>query len=417
MKILIAPAHYILDTSSGSEYTRAYECVETIGMQKKVSGDILVAFCKAKKIGNLNVISYCKKKPQFITNTFRLKFIFWVYSTARKLMKENEYDCVWHLGPFAIGETFSLVALRDSKLPFFLGPIYTPLTEAGKDDFGLYGNKTHTTKSIFGNIKYLFNKWTYGTAKIFYPLSVRTMKKAQKIFVIDANGKALLNKMGIKNVEILNIGIHTSNFKKMKRKKPPQEIVRLLAISYFVYRKRVHEILYALRKTVFQMNNHKVKLTVIGDGPQKKMIHNLAKNLMIEPYIDFKGRIPREEIAKEYQNADVFVSASVSESMSGVYLEAMASGLPLLVVSNETTRILKKNKFGGILVPPNRPEKMAHALKMIISDKKTRLKMGAQNAKLAEDSFDLKQTSSALMQNFLKVDRTNGKFRRTNYVI
>ncbi len=143
MKLLIAPIHYIIDPDEGSEYTRAYEYVKYLTLDKEYSGDILVAYSKFDKIGNFRIHRLFDKKPVYISNLIRFKFIIWIFLKSLKLIRKNKYNCIWHYGPFAIGKTFSLLALMNNKkIPFIIGPIFTPLVASKNDAFGLFGKKS-----------------------------------------------------------------------------------------------------------------------------------------------------------------------------------------------------------------------------------------------------------------------------------
>lgn len=74
----------------------------------------------------------------------------------------------------------------------------------------------------------------------------------------------------------------------------------------------------------------KVHLVIIGDGPDKADLIQLARILGIERYVTFMGRVEHEHIMPMYCASDMFVSASLSEMMSISMLEAMAAGLPVI---------------------------------------------------------------------------------------
>jgi 1,2-diacylglycerol 3-alpha-glucosyltransferase len=72
------------------------------------------------------------------------------------------------------------------------------------------------------------------------------------------------------------------------------------------------------------------KLLVVGDGPYRRSLEETALSLGIMRKVIFAGMAEPEEVAKYYRLGDAFVSASSSETQGLTYLEAMASGLPLL---------------------------------------------------------------------------------------
>lgn len=73
-------------------------------------------------------------------------------------------------------------------------------------------------------------------------------------------------------------------------------------------------------------------LVLVGDGPEKNNLENLAKELGILNKIIFTGTLSREEIIKAYNSAHIFAFASVTETQGLVVGEAKAAGLPVVAV-------------------------------------------------------------------------------------
>ena len=69
---------------------------------------------------------------------------------------------------------------------------------------------------------------------------------------------------------------------------------------------------------------------IVGDGPDRAEIEAHVKNSRIASKTIFTGMIRQEEIGIYYQLGNLFLSASTSETQGLTYIEAMASGTPLL---------------------------------------------------------------------------------------
>lgn len=76
-------------------------------------------------------------------------------------------------------------------------------------------------------------------------------------------------------------------------------------------------------------------LLIVGDGPDRKRLEQLAKALNIDRRVFFIGFIPNAELLTSgiYAAADAFATASTMESQGMVLVEAMAHGLPIVAVN------------------------------------------------------------------------------------
>lgn len=90
-----------------------------------------------------------------------------------------------------------------------------------------------------------------------------------------------------------------------------------------------------------------LRLLIIGDGPYRSELENKAMALSIEKQVIFTGMLPQEKIYAYYQLGDIFVSASTSETQGLTYIEALASGLPVVCKKDESlTGVLKNGENG-----------------------------------------------------------------------
>lgn len=81
-----------------------------------------------------------------------------------------------------------------------------------------------------------------------------------------------------------------------------------------------------------------LKFLIVGDGPARVTLQELAVSLGVEKDVIFTGMVPPTQVQEYYQLGDVFVSASTSETQGLTYIEASANGLPLLCRRDECLR-------------------------------------------------------------------------------
>jgi len=80
-------------------------------------------------------------------------------------------------------------------------------------------------------------------------------------------------------------------------------------------------------------------LTLLGTGPEKERLENLAKTLGVEDRLKIDS-VPYNKIGDVYSNYDVFCLLSLNEPFGIVYLEALSSGLPVVTVDDEARRFI-----------------------------------------------------------------------------
>ena len=85
----------------------------------------------------------------------------------------------------------------------------------------------------------------------------------------------------------------------------------------------------------------------MGDGPDKMNLERMAVELDIDSHVIFTGMVPPSEVQEYYQLADVFVSASTSETQGLTYIEAAANGLPLLCRKDPCLSAVIKDGVNG----------------------------------------------------------------------
>jgi glycosyltransferase involved in cell wall biosynthesis len=118
---------------------------------------------------------------------------------------------------------------------------------------------------------------------------------------------------------------------------------------------------------------------LIGDGPERKDLEQLAVRLGVSPRVDFLGSVPRSEVLRRLADADVFVHPSLHDSGGWATVEAMAAGLPAIVlgIGGPATQV---TSAAGIVISVHDPaqvvEDMAVAMSSLATSAEGRRAMG-----------------------------------------
>ncbi len=124
---------------------------------------------------------------------------------------------------------------------------------------------------------------------------------------------------------------------------------------------------------------------ICSDGPERERLEELALKKGVRGNFSFKGRIPTADISSELRSADVYVSASRSDSTSVSLLEAMACGVPPVVTNLEANREWITDGENGILFEPGDSESLAGAIIRLIEDREFAASARERNLELVRE--------------------------------
>lgn len=107
----------------------------------------------------------------------------------------------------------------------------------------------------------------------------------------------------------------------------------------------------------------RARLRVVGGGPELPALRRRAADLGLDESVTFLGEVARrEQVLREYAGADVFCLPSLQEGFGIVFLEAMATGLPIVACRAGAVPEVVPDGEVGLLVPPSDPPSLAEAL-------------------------------------------------------
>lgn len=137
----------------------------------------------------------------------------------------------------------------------------------------------------------------------------------------------------------------------------------VLSVCRFYPRKRLHVLLRAAAR----LRDHipQLEVRIVGGGPEAPRLKAICREENLEGVVTWRPDISQAELAAEYRNCDVFCLPSVQEGFGIVFLEAMASGKP--VVAARATAVPEVVAH-GLLVEPDNDEALAAAIERLHSE-------------------------------------------------
>lgn len=201
----------------------------------------------------------------------------------------------------------------------------------------IYEDYTHYIKNYISN-----ENRARKLARSFSRISVRSV---EEIIVPTKKVEELLTSYGVPgDITVIPTGIDLERFKQVDSHEVRAEYRKELGLSdtdkVILYlgrvskEKNIEEIMRYLDS--FFDKHEDARFVIVGDGEYKKeVLEPFKKELRNGDRILFAGAKPWDEITHYYQMADVFVSASTSETQGLTYIEALASGLPVVARADD----------------------------------------------------------------------------------
>ncbi|WP_301049953.1 glycosyltransferase family 4 protein [Lactobacillus intestinalis] len=318
------------------------------------------------------------KKGTIEPNVFRFSSIPFVSFTDRriafrgffeatKVAKEVKLDIVHTQTEFALGTIGKYVA-HQLKIP----AIHTYHTMY--EDYLHYVLNGHLLRP------YHVKQFTRGY-----------LKNMDGVIAPSERVEALLERYGVKiPIRVIPTGVDIKSMNEADNRDIRAELdidkdaPVILTLSRIAAEKKIDHILDVMPDIMEEFP--KVKLVIAGDGPDVKMLKEHVERLTLEDYVIFTGAIPHEDVGNYYKMADLFVSASDTETQGLTYIEALAAGTQCVVYDTDyTEHVFDDEMYGKIFT--TKKEMLADILwylrqgKIKISQDKLENKMDQVSAK------------------------------------
>lgn len=183
-------------------------------------------------------------------------------------------------------------------------------------------------------------------------------------------------------MEIIENGVDTEIFRPKMEGKSFSPVI-FLSTSRLTPRKGIHHLLEAFAVAA-KYAKVPVELHLIGEGEQRESLEARAKELGIGEMVRFFGRVEHEKLSAFYQQAHVFVLPSKNEGMSNAALEALASGLPLVVSGTGGMQELVTDGKNGLFIDPELTAPFAEALVSLAQNQGSLISFGKESRRRAE---------------------------------
>jgi colanic acid/amylovoran biosynthesis glycosyltransferase len=143
------------------------------------------------------------------------------------------------------------------------------------------------------------------------------------------------------------------------------------------------------------------RLRLIGDGPCRLELVELAARLGLSAHIDFLGACPEEDTLAQIAHSDLLVLPSLLEGLPVVLMEAMAQGVPVVAPRLAGIPELVDHGATGLLFTPSDWDDLATQIIRLLNDGALRASIAIRAREKIENEFDIQNSSEALSRKFL----------------
>jgi glycosyltransferase involved in cell wall biosynthesis len=151
---------------------------------------------------------------------------------------------------------------------------------------------------------------------------------------------------------------------------------RILCVAHLYPRKGVDTLLRAFARVTAD-----AVLRVVGNGPESGRLVQLARDLGITSRVHFLGHLPFSDLSAEYRNAGIFALPTEQEGFGIVFLEAMASSLPIIATRAAAVPEVVTHGVTALLVDPGDETALAQAIENLLDDSDLRTRLGTAGRK------------------------------------
>ena len=165
------------------------------------------------------------------------------------------------------------------------------------------------------------------------------------------------------------------------------ERVNLLFVGRLVPYKCADILIDAVAQLEDSIKN-KIHLTIVGDGSERPTLEASIQQLNLQEFVTLTGWVKQEQTLEFYQKSDIFCFPSIREFGGAVVLEAMACGLPCIVVNNGGIGEYVTEVTGFKIEPISRDyirDELTQKIQTLVENESLWQSMSAQSIERAKD--------------------------------
>ena len=299
----------------------------------------------------------------------------WAYAIAYSLHKKIKFDLAQHV---TYVKYWSPSFLSLLPIPFIWGPVGggESAPKTFWKDFSLRGKVYEALRLTAQRLGEL-DPFTNLTGQRSSLVLASTKETAERLWQMKVRNLQIVSQLALSDAEIRSFAeCHLSN----------SDRIRFVSIGRLLHWKGIHLGLRAFAAA----NIEHAEYWILGDGPERQRLEQLAQQLGIAAKVKFWGRIPRNQLFAKLEHCHVLLHPSLHDSGGQVCSEMMAAGRPVICLDLGGPAVQVTTET-GIKVPAYTPEQavqeMADAINHLAHNSSLRTQMGLAGREHVSKTF------------------------------
>lgn len=224
-------------------------------------------------------------------------------------------------------------------------------------------------------------------------LTVSEFFRKRLIYLGCPNHKVVIHRSGINITRLESIAADARSACETERP-------TLVSVGRLEENKGMDTVLHATK--ALRDEGIRLQYGVVGDGPDRTKLVNLASQLGLNGHVQFRGWLPHGAAVRQVAECDVFVLPCLTtgsgqhEGIPNAIKEAMALGKPVVSTFHSGIPELVEDGVSGFLVPERDVVGLANRLKQLLANPDLRHRMGDAGRRHVTEHYDSEKLCTEL---------------------
>jgi len=228
--------------------------------------------------------------------------------------------------------------------------------------------------------------------------------RAKGIFPVSRYSASLVTGLGMEKsrIHVITSGVDPQRFKPATAHEIKDKQKRLLTVARLDLHKGHDRVLEAL--AILKEQGLKPNYVIVGQGEEEMRLRTMVQDFGLEHQVIFAGFIPGSQLPAMYAACDIFIMTSreiparldLVEGFGISFLEASASGLPVIAGRSGGVPDAVRAGETGLLVNPDDPRSIAFAIQRLLTDSDLAKRLGNEGRHWIETQMSWEHVAQRL---------------------